>query len=77
MRCLLGDIEHRSDLGPRPVSFTRGPDRVDQRRVDLIAMLCELRDAAERIRVGDHEIVWPHAVSPLLERQLVVLVSWS
>jgi len=64
---LLRDAEHGADLGPRPVSSPGSSYGLGEFGVDLVSLLGEFGDVAQRVRVGLAEIVWLDGVGPGLE----------
>ena len=64
---LLGHAEHRSDLRPGTIGVAGITNRTEQRGVDLVSLLHQLGDGAQRCGVGLDEIVGVDVVGPLLE----------
>jgi hypothetical protein len=65
---LLGDAEHRSDLGPGSIRVSGIADGIEQRRVDVVSLFHEFGNGPKRCSLRLDQIVGLDVVGPTLER---------
>ena len=64
---LLGDVEHRPDLRPRPVRLARRPNSRGDFLLDVVAPVDELGDCTQTSGVGLTKVADRYPIGPRLQ----------